>query len=333
MPIPVLMPALSPTMEEGTLARWLKREGDDVTSGDVIAEIETDKATMEVEAIDEGVLGRIVVDEGTEGVKVNATIAIILEDGEDASAIDEGAIGKKDAPAPASSGQNGASAFSSEGGPASKEQSEGEAAHAPLTDQRNAPQHTGKPEDRIKASPLARRLAQQQGLALDAIKGTGPHGRIVKRDVEEAAAAPRAAQPAAGADASSPAAPAAQVDERLYPPSSYDTVKNDGMRKTIARRLHQSFNQEVPHFPLVVDIELDSLLDTRKRINAASPPKDEPGAYKLSVNDFILKASASALMAVPDANASYTDDAILRHYHADIGVAVAIDGGLITPIV
>ena len=194
MPIPVLMPALSPSMEVGTLARWLIREGDDVTSGDVIAEIETDKATMEVEAIDEGVLGRIIVDEGTEGVKVNATIAIILEDGEDASAIDEGAIGKKDTPAPASSGQSGASASSSEGGPASTEQSEDESVDAPPTDQRNAPQHTGKPQDRIKASPLARRLAQQQGLALDAIKGTGPHGRIVKRDVEAAAAAPEPAR-------------------------------------------------------------------------------------------------------------------------------------------
>jgi len=316
MPIPVLMPALSPTMEEGTLARWLKQEGDSVSSGDVIAEIETDKATMEVESIDEGVLGKILIGEGTEGVKVNAPIAVILEDGESASDIDEASLGAAPAPAAASA-------------PAEAPAANGAAptAEAPSP----APAAAGG--DRVKASPLAKRMAKNEGIDLSAVTGTGPHGRVVKRDIEKAMKEGVSA-PAAAAAAPAPAAmPAAGVDERLYPADSYEVIKNDGMRKTIAKRLHQSFNQEVPHFPLNVDIELTELLALRAKINAASPAKGEPGAYKLSVNDFILKASAAALMAVPEANATYTDEAILRHKHADIGVAVAIDGGLITPIV
>ncbi|NRA31040.1 MAG: pyruvate dehydrogenase complex dihydrolipoamide acetyltransferase [Parvularculaceae bacterium] len=315
MPIPVLMPALSPTMEEGTLARWLKKEGDTVSSGDVIAEIETDKATMEVESIDEGVLGKIIVGEGTEGVKVNAPIAVILEDGESASDIDEGALNGAAAPAAAA--------------PAAAEPAPAAAsAPAPVV----APAAAPAAEGRVKASPLAKRMAKAEGIDLSAVTGTGPHGRVVKRDIEKAMKEGVSAPAATPAAAPAPM-PVAGIDERLYPADSYEAIKNDGMRKTIAKRLHQSFNQEVPHFPLNVDIELTELLALRAKINAASPAKGEPGAYKLSVNDFILKASACALMAVPEANATYTDEAILRHKHADIGVAVAIDGGLITPIV
>ncbi|MEM0929104.1 MAG: pyruvate dehydrogenase complex dihydrolipoamide acetyltransferase [Pseudomonadota bacterium] len=314
MPIPVLMPALSPTMEEGTLAKWLKSEGDEVNSGDIIAEIETDKATMEVEAIDEGKLGKILIAEGTEGVKVNAPIAVILEDGESASDIDEGSLG-----APASAPASAAAAPAEDTAPTASAPAP---AAAPVPSAGDA---------RLKASPLAKRLAKQEGLPLEAIKGSGPHGRIVKRDVE------KAMKEGVSAPAAAPSAPApmpvAGVDPRLYPADSYTPIKNDGMRKTIAKRLHQSFNSEVPHFPLSIDLELDSLLAARVRINAAAPPKGEEGHYKLSVNDFVVKACAQALKAVPAANATYTDDAILQHHHADIGVAVAIDGGLITPIV
>ena len=314
MPTPILMPALSPTMEEGALAKWNVKEGDAVSSGDVIAEIETDKATMEVEAVDEGVVGKIVVGEGTEGVKVNTLIAVLLDDGESADDIDMGALSggaapaetpKEEAPKPDAAGPvNGLAAPSPQAGAAP------------------APRQGG---GRVLASPLARRLASAEGLDLAALAGTGPRGRIVKRDIEKALKD--------GVGKAAPAAPApASVDARLYPPESYEAVKLDGMRKVIARRLNQSFNQEVPHFPLNVDIELDTLLAARARINATSP-KDGDGAFKLSVNDFIIKASAMALKQVPAANATYTDEAILLHKHADIGVAVAIDGGLITPIV
>jgi len=321
MPTPILMPALSPTMEEGTLAKWNVKEGDKVSSGDVIAEIETDKATMEVEAVDEGVVGKIVVPAGTENVKVNATIAILLNDGESA-----GDVGKA-APAKA----NGSSPLSRDagegpGGRGSQAPTVHAPAPSPLTPLPRAGEGNRK-GGRIHASPLAKRLAKNAGLDLAALKGTGPHGRIVKRDVEAApAAAPRAPQGEARKVAS------ASVDPRLYPADSYTAVKLDGMRKVIARRLTQSFNDEVPHFPLNIEIELTKLLEARAALNAASP-KEGSGAYKLSVNDFILKASAMALKAVPNANATYTDEAILLHKHADIGVAVAIDGGLITPIV
>ncbi|MEM7741796.1 MAG: 2-oxo acid dehydrogenase subunit E2, partial [Pseudomonadota bacterium] len=294
MPIPVLMPALSPTMEEGTLAKWLKSEGDAVSSGDIIAEIETDKATMEVEAIDEGKLGKILIAEGTEGVKVNAPIAVILEDGESAADIDEGSLSAPAAAEPAA-------ALAAETAPA--------AAPAPALASTPAAS-----DARVKASPLAKRLAKHEGLPLEAIKGTGPHGRIVKRDVE------KAMKEGVSAPAAAPSAPApmpvAGVDPRIYPADSYTAVKNDGMRKVIAKRLHQSFNSEVPHFPLNIDLELTNLLEARARINAAAPPKGEEGHYKLSVNDFVVKACAQALKAVPSANASYTDEAILQHHHA-----------------
>ncbi|MEL7489837.1 MAG: pyruvate dehydrogenase complex dihydrolipoamide acetyltransferase [Pseudomonadota bacterium] len=322
MPTPILMPALSPTMEEGTLAKWNVKEGDEVNSGDVIAEIETDKATMEVEAVDEGVVGKILIGEGTENVKVNALIAVLLEDGESAGDIDVNALAVGGAaPAPAAE----PSPAPQENG-ASKPQTNGAAAPAP---QAAAPSTAASASGaRIHASPLAKRMAKNEGLDLALLKGSGPHGRIVKRDIEKAL---RDGTGKAGAAAPQFVAAPASVDARLYPPESYDAVKLDGMRKVIAKRLTQSFNNEVPHFPLNVDIELDNLLAARKRINSLSPEGD--GAYKVSVNDFIIKASALALKAVPAANATYTDEAILLHKHADIGVAVAIDGGLITPIV
>lgn len=314
MPTPILMPALSPTMEEGTLAKWNVKEGDNVSSGDVIAEIETDKATMEVEAIDEGVVGKILIDAGAENVKVNTPIAVLLEDGESADDIDVSSLGGASAPAAPAKSE------------APAEEGKANGAAAPSQSAAPAPSQSSG-SDRILASPLAKRLAEQNGLDLAAVAGSGPRGRIVKRDIEKALK-----------DGTGKAAPAAatiapaSVDARLYPPESYEAVKLDGMRKVIAKRLTQSFNQEVPHFPLNIDCELDNLLAARARINATSP-KEGDGAFKLSVNDFIIKASAMALKAVPAANATFTDEAILLHKHADIGVAVAIDGGLITPIV
>ena len=364
MPIPVLMPALSPTMEEGTLAKWLKGEGDQVSSGDVIAEIETDKATMEVEAVDEGVLGKLLVAEGTEGVKVNDPIAVILEDGESADDVDVDSLGGAQAAPkskPADEPKTGkgadqamaaASAGTPPGGDTGEVTTEGRSEEAVRSSYGSgggnegrthtsvggdAGQSAGPKGGRIYASPLAKRIAKQEGLDLSAIKGSGPHGRVVKRDVEKAMKEGTGKAGAPGAAAAAPAptpfrAPAAGIDERLYPAEGYDAVKNDGMRKTIAKRLTQSF-QEVPHFPLTVDCELTALMAAREQLNAASPPKGEDGAYKVSVNDFVLKAAAQALRAVPAANATYTDDAILHHKHADIGVAVAVEGGLITPIV
>lgn len=306
-------------MEEGTLAKWNVKEGDEISSGDVIAEIETDKATMEVEAVDEGVVGKILIGAGTENVKVNELIAVLLEDGETEGDIDLSAMSSGVASAPSvpdvpvngNAASNGAASA-----PAVSDAAPTRASSASMSDAR------------FRASPLAKRLAKNEGLDLALIKGSGPHGRVVKRDIEKALKEGTGKAAAGGPQFVS--APAS-VDERLYPPESYDAIKVDGMRKVIAKRLNQSFNQEVPHFPLNIDIELDHLLAARKRINALSPEGDN--AYKLSVNDFILKASALALKAVPAANATYTDEAILLHKHADIGVAVAIDGGLITPIV
>ena len=326
MPTPILMPALSPTMEEGTLSKWKVKEGDKVASGDVIAEIETDKATMEVEAVDEGVVGKILIPAGTENVKVNATIAILLGDGE--SAADLGKATKAANGSPPLSRDSG-SGVGGEG--LAARTAANTVAPSSLTPLPQAGEGNRK-NGRIFASPLARRLAKDAGVDLAALKGSGPHGRIVKADIERATREGAGKGPAGPAAAASSSAPAAAVDPRVYPPESYTAVKLDGMRRTIARRLTQSFNNEVPHFPLNIDIELDGLLKTREALNAASP-KDGEGAYKLSVNDFVIKASAMALKAVPAANASYSDEAILLHRHADIGVAVAIEGGLITPIV
>jgi pyruvate dehydrogenase E2 component (dihydrolipoyllysine-residue acetyltransferase) len=320
MPTPILMPALSPTMEEGTLAKWNVKEGDVVSSGDVIAEIETDKATMEVEAVDEGVVGKILIGEGTEGVLVNAPIAVLLDDGESMDDVDLASFATLASPAPQDEG--GAGGTPSQQSHPHRE----EGAPAPVAKDKPQPQAQPISNGRIIASPLAKRMARLEGLDLASLSGSGPRGRIVKRDIESAL------QSGAGKAVAAPQVAPASVDARLYPPESYTAVKLDGMRKVIAKRLTQSFNMEVPHFPLNIDVELDTLLAARARINATAP-KEGDGAFKLSVNDFIIKASAMALKAVPAANATFTDEAILLHKHADIGVAVAIDGGLITPII
>ena len=329
MPTPILMPALSPTMEEGTLAKWNVKEGDNVSSGDIIAEIETDKATMEVEAVDEGVVGKILVSEGAEGVKVNALIAVLLDEGENMDGVDLDALGGGGAPSPSfEAGHSPAPQDAGAGIPQTQNGAANQNPHPEVRTERVS-KDGGNKNTRILASPLAKRLAEQQGLDLSAVAGSGPRGRVVKRDIEKAVK--DGTGKAASAGAPQQIAPAS-IDARLYPPESYEAVKLDGMRKVIAKRLTQSFNQEVPHFPLDVDVELDNLLAARARINATSP-KEGDGAFKISVNDFIIKASGMALKKVPAANATFTDEAILLHKHADIGVAVAIDGGLITPII
>jgi pyruvate dehydrogenase E2 component (dihydrolipoamide acetyltransferase) len=326
MPTNILMPALSPTMEKGNLAKWLKKEGDTIKSGDIIAEIETDKATMEVEAVDEGVLAKIVVPEGTADVAVNEVIGVIAGEGEDAKSISAPAAGGA-APAKAEAPKAEAPAAAAAPAPA---------AAAPAA----APAYAGG--SRSFASPLARRIAKDAGLDLNAIKGSGPHGRIVEKDVEAAKAGGGAkAAPAvapAGAPAAKPAAaplasgPSDEQVKKLFEPGSYEEVPHDGMRKTIARRLTEA-KQTVPHFYVTVDCELDALLKLRGELNAAAPEKDGKPAYKLSVNDMVIKALALALRAVPDANVSWTDNTMLKHKHADVGVAVSIPGGLITPII
>ncbi len=314
MSIDVLMPALSPTMEEGTLAKWHVKEGDTVEAGQVIAEIETDKATMEVEAVDEGTVGKILVEAGTQGVKVNAPIAILAEEGEDPSSL---SVSSPEA-ASTSSNDQPAEASRKADTPAPQPQ-------LAMAGGTGGGQSLNVPQgDRVFASPLARRLAAAHNVDIYSIKGSGPRGRIIKRDIEAAAGKSQTA-------AAQVSAPAPVASGPLpYTEDSYDTVPLDGMRRTIASRLTASF-RDVPHFPLMVDIELDKLLKLRAEINGASPEGE--GAYKLSVNDLLIKASALALKAVPDANASYTPDAILKHKHADIAVAVAIEGGLITPVI
>ncbi|WCJ63664.1 pyruvate dehydrogenase complex dihydrolipoamide acetyltransferase [Agrobacterium tumefaciens] len=333
MPINITMPALSPTMEEGNLAKWLVKEGDKVAPGDVIAEIETDKATMEVEAVDEGTVAKLVVAAGSEGVKVNALIAILAADGEDVA---EAAKGGDAAPAKAEAPKQEAAKAE-----APKEEAAPVKAEKPAADQAPAsstPAPVAKSGERIFASPLARRLAKEAGLDLSAVSGSGPHGRIVKTDVEKAAASGGAkAAPAAAASVGAPAPALAkgQSDEavlKLFEQGSYELVPHDGMRKVIAKRLVES-KQTVPHFYVSVDCELDTLLALRAQLNAAAPEKDGKPAYKLSVNDMVIKALALSLRDVPDANVSWTESAMVKHKHADVGVAVSIPGGLITPIV
>ena len=315
MPTEILMPALSPTMEEGTLAKWLVKEGDTVSSGDIMAEIETDKATMEFEAIDEGVIGKILIAEGTEGVKVNDVIAILLEDGESADDISAAPAVKAEA-APAATAEAPAAASA----PAA-------ATHAPA-----APKAADG--GRIFATPLARRIAADKGLDLNAINGSGPHGRIVKADVEKATAAPKAAEAPKAAPAAAPA-PAAAVATgpstdavlKTYADRPFEEVKLDGMRKTIAARLTEA-KQSVPHFYLRRDINLDALLKFRGQLNKQL----ESRGVKLSVNDFIIKACALALQQVPDANAVWAGDRTLKFQKSDVAVAVAIEGGLFTPV-
>jgi pyruvate dehydrogenase E2 component (dihydrolipoamide acetyltransferase) len=301
----ILMPALSPTMEEGTLAKWLVKEGDTVNSGDVMAEIETDKATMEFEAVDEGVIGKILVEEGSEGVKVNAPIAVLLEDGESADDIGS-------APTP---------------------KAEAAQTSAPAQEEKAAPSPaatTAKDAERIFASPLARRIAKDKGLDLSAIKGSGPKGRIVKADVIDAKPGVAPAKSDA-ATASAPAAmasgPSADAVMKTYADREYEEVPLDGMRKTIAARLTEA-KQSVPHFYLRRDIELDALLKFRSQLNKSL----EPRGVKLSVNDFIIKACALALQQVPDANAVWAGDRVLSLTPSDVAVAVAIEGGLFTPV-
>ncbi|MBO9108406.1 MULTISPECIES: pyruvate dehydrogenase complex dihydrolipoamide acetyltransferase [Agrobacterium] len=337
MPINITMPALSPTMEEGNLAKWLVKEGDKVAPGDVIAEIETDKATMEVEAVDEGTVAKLVVPAGTEAVKVNALIAILAADGEDVA---EAAKGGNAAPA-ASQAKAEAPKQEAAKAEAPKEEAVPAKAEKPVADQSSAPSTpapVAKSGERIFASPLARRLAKEAGLDLTAVSGSGPHGRIVKTDVEKAAASGGAkAAPAAAASAGAPAAalakgPSEEAVLKLFEPGSYELVPHDGMRKVIAKRLVES-KQTVPHFYVSVDCELDTLLALRAQLNAAAPEKDGKPAYKLSVNDMVIKALALALRDVPDANVSWTESNMVKHKHSDVGVAVSIPGGLITPII
>ncbi|MDK1388075.1 pyruvate dehydrogenase complex dihydrolipoamide acetyltransferase [Sinorhizobium sp. 8-89] len=332
MPINITMPALSPTMEEGNLAKWLVKEGDKVRSGDVIAEIETDKATMEVEAVDEGTVAKIVVPAGTEGVKVNALIAVLAADGEDVATAAKGGNGAA-APAPAAKAEQPA--------PAAPTAAPAPAA-APVAQPTAAPSPAPAAGDgkRVFSSPLARRLAKEAGIDLSAIAGSGPHGRVVKKDVETAVAGggakPAAAPQAAAAAAPAPAALAKGMSEdavlKLFEPGSYELVPHDGMRKTIAKRLVES-KQTIPHFYVSIDCELDALLALRAQLNAAAPEKDGKPVYKLSVNDMVIKALALALRDVPDANVSWTDTNMVKHKNADVGVAVSIPGGLITPII
>ncbi|WP_316014549.1 pyruvate dehydrogenase complex dihydrolipoamide acetyltransferase [Roseobacter sp. HKCCA0434] len=336
MPINILMPALSPTMEEGTLAKWNVKEGDEVSSGDVIAEIETDKATMEFEAVDEGTIGKIFVPEGTEGVKVNDLIAVLLEEGESADDLDTDASPDADAssnaaPAEPSEQTEPAKGYGREGGAAQEEKPA-------------APAPSRKDGERIFASPLARRIAADKGLDLADIEGSGPRGRVVKADVENATAKPKTASAgksdgtekdtkALPADQMAPKAGApaqgmsADVVAKMYADREYEEVKLDGMRKTIAARLTEA-KQTVPHFYLRRDIHLDALLKFRSQLNKGLEAK----GVKLSVNDFIIKACANALQEVPDCNAVWAGDRVLKLKPSDVAVAVAIEGGLFTPV-
>ncbi len=320
MPTNILMPALSPTMEKGNLAKWLKKEGDVIKSGDVLAEIETDKATMEVESIDDGILAKIIVAAGTADVLVNQLIAVIAADGEDVAkvAAGGGAAPAKAAPAapvPAAAAPAGAPSAA----PAAAAASDG---------------------NRVFASPLAKRIAQQNSIDLSKIAGSGPHGRIVEADVNaamaggtaKAAPAPAAAPTSAPAPAAAPVGMADATIKKLFADGSYEEIPHDSMRKVIARRLLES-KTTIPHFYLTIDTNLDALLTLREQINKAAPVKDGKPAYKLSVNDMVIKAMAMALRAVPDANVTWTEGAMLKHKHADVGVAVSIPGGLMTPII
>ena len=336
MPINILMPALSPTMEKGNLAKWLKKEGDKVKSGDVIAEIETDKATMEVEAVDEGTIAKILVPEGTQDVAVNDVIAVLAGDGEDVKAA--GAAGASAPPkaaateAPAAKPAPTPAPAPAPAAPPAKAPAPAAAAPSPQA-AASAPQANG--HARTFASPLARRLAKEAGIELTRINGTGPHGRVVARDVEEAKSGKGLKAPAA-APAGAPSIAPAISDKQilaLFEPGSYEVVPHDGMRRTIAQRLTASV-QTVPHFYLTMDCDIGKLLAAREEINAtAAKDKEKKPLYKLSVNDFVIKAMAIALQRIPDCNVSWTEGGMLKHKHSDIGVAVAMPGGLITPII
>jgi pyruvate dehydrogenase E2 component (dihydrolipoamide acetyltransferase) len=339
MPINILMPALSPTMEKGNLAKWLKKEGDKVKSGDVIAEIETDKATMEVEAVDEGTLAKILVPEGTQDVAVNDVIAVLAGDGEDVKAAGAGAASSPPkAEAKADAKPEGKAEAPAKPAPASaaaptKAPSPAPAAPAPQA-AAAAPQTNG--HARIFSSPLARRLAKEAGIELGRINGSGPHGRVIARDVEEAKSGKGLKAPAAAPAAGGPAVAPSMSDKQilaLFEPGSYEVIPHDGMRRTIAQRLTASV-QTIPHFYLTIDCDIGKLLAAREEINARAPKdKEKKPLYKLSVNDFVIKAMAVALQRIPNCNVSWTEAGMLKHKHSDIGVAVAMPGGLITPII
>jgi pyruvate dehydrogenase E2 component (dihydrolipoamide acetyltransferase) len=337
MPTNILMPALSPTMEKGNLAKWLKKEGDKVKSGDVIAEIETDKATMEVEAVDDGTIAKIVVPEGTQDVAVNDVIAVLASEGEDVKAAGAGAAKPTASSAPPKAAEAPAAAKPAPTpapapAPAAKSATPGAATPAAQA-QTSAPQTNG--HGRIFSSPLARRLAKDAGIQLARITGSGPHGRVIARDVEEARSGKGLKAPAA-APAGAPMIAPSMSDKQiraLYEDGSYEVIPHDGMRRTIAQRLTASV-QTIPHFYLTMDCNIGLLVEAREQINAAAPKdKDGKPAYKLSVNDFVIKALALALQRVANANVSWTDGGMLKHKHSDVGVAVAMPGGLITPII
>src|SRR5436305_1675689 len=343
MPINILMPALSPTMEKGNLAKWLKKEGEKVKPGDVIAEIETDKATMEVEAVDEGTLAKIVVPEGTADVPVNQLIAVLAGEGEDTKAAGASAASAAPAPKPGA-----ASSFETRA--AGARQDEAEKRDVPAAPTKPAP----RPEEaapaavskdgtksnghgRIFSSPLARRLAKEAGIDLARIAGSGPHGRVVARDIAAAREGKGLKAPAAAPGAAAPAAaiqlPSDDKLRALYEEGSYEVIPHANMRRITAQRLTAS-TQNVPHFYLTIDCVIDRLIAAREEINASAPKnKEGKPTYKLSVNDFVVKALAVALQKIPNANVSWTEAGMLKHKHSDVGVAVALPGGLITPIV
>ena len=333
MPTNILMPALSPTMEKGNLAKWLKKEGDKVKSGDIIAEIETDKATMEYEAVDEGTIAKIVVPEGTQDVAVNAVIAVLAGEGEDVKAAASSA-------ATASAAPEKKAEAKSEAKPEAKQPPKAEAPKAPAQPAAAAKPAEAAPKQgaRVFASPLAKRLAKDAGVDLSRVEGSGPHGRVIARDVEAAKSGKglRAPGAAPAAAAGAPSIAPAMSDQQilgLYEEGSYDLVPHDSMRRTIAQRLTAATNS-MPTFYLTVDCDIGKLTAAREEINAAAPKdKDGKPAYKLSVNDFVIKALALALQRVPEANVSWSEAAMLRHKHSDIGVAVALPFGLITPII
>ncbi len=332
MPTNILMPALSPTMEKGNLAKWLKKEGDKVKSGDVIAEIETDKATMEVEAVDEGTLAKIVVPEGSQDVAVNSVIAVLAGEGEDAKAAASLAASAPPKVAAAPAKPEAKTDAKPDAKPAQARGAEPAKASASASAPATAPA-TG---NRIFASPLAKRLARDAGIDVSRISGSGPHGRVIARDVADAKSGKGLKQAAATGSATTSSIAPALSDQQvmsLFEEGSYEVVPHDNMRRTIAQRLTASM-QTIPHFYLTIDCNIGKLLAAREEINAGAPKdKDGKPAYKLSVNDFVVKALAVALQRIPDANVSWTESGMLKHKHSDVGVAVAMPGGLITPII
>ena len=342
MPTNILMPALSPTMEKGNLARWLKKEGDKIKSGDIIAEIETDKATMEYEAVDEGTLAKIVVPEGTQDVAVNAVIAVLAAEGEDVKAAAAGvakSVPAKPASAPTPSPQPSPPRGEGAGSAAPRAQSpsplpSGERSPAEAERRRAGEGARASSGSRIFSSPLARRLAKDANVDLNRVQGSGPHGRVIARDIDAAKSGKGLRSPSAAPTAMPMAASPSDAQIRaLYEDGSYDFVPHDNIRKIIAQRLTLS-KQTIPHFYLTLDCDIGKLLSAREEINAAAPKdKDGKPAYKISVNDFVIKALALALQRVPDSNVTWTETGMLHHKHSDVGVAVAIPGGLITPVV